>query len=280
MALNASQIGVCSWSLKPKSAQDLVEQLKLVDLKTIQLSLSGLVKNEPAWADSARVFKDAGITIASGMIGNVGEDYTTLETIRETGGVILDKHWDQNWANAQAAARVAQSLGLTKVSTHAGFLVDDQNDPIFKKLFSRLKQIADMFKDHGLELVFETGQETADTLSKFLDALEAAGTHNVRVNFDPANMILYGKGDPIASLRKLLPRVSQVHIKDAVSTQVKGTWGKEVAAGKGEVDWPAFISILKEADFKGGLIIEREAGETRIEDVKTAAALIANLIKG
>lgn len=280
MALNASQIGVCSWSLKPQSAADLVEQLNLIGLKTIQLSLGGLAKNEPAWADAPKVFKDAGITVASGMIGNIGENYSTLETIRQTGGVILDEHWDKNWANAQAAARVAQSMGLTKVSTHAGFLVDDQNDPVFKKLFNRLKQIADMFKDHGLELLFETGQETADTLWKFLEAMEAAGTHNVRVNFDPANMILYAKGDPNAALRKLLPRVSQVHIKDAVSTQVKGTWGKEVAAGKGEVDWPAFMDILKQADFKGGLIIEREAGESRIEDVKLAASLIGGLIKG
>ena len=177
-------------------------------------------------------------------------------------------------------AALCARLKLTKVSTHAGFIPDDPSDPAYAKLFGRLKKITDLLNQSGTTLLFETGQETADTLSKFLDSMEAAGTKNIRVNFDPANMILYAKGDPIASLKKLLPRVAQIHIKDAVKAEIPGTWGKEVAAGEGEVDWPAFIQVLKEANFQGGLIIEREAGETRIQDVKAAVELLTRLIKG
>ena len=279
MAISPKQIGVCSWSLKPSTPQDLIDDLSKVGLSTIQLALSELVNEAEGWDDTPQQLADAGVHIISGMFGAKGENYSTLDTIRQTGGVILDSHWDANWANAKKIAKLVSRMNLKEVSTHAGFLPQSKEDPNFDKMLGRLKQIADLLHESaGATLLFETGQETADTLWQFLDALEAAGTRNIKVNFDPANMILYAKGDPIASLKKLLPRVAQVHIKDAVKTQIPGTWGKEVAAGKGEVDWPAFVEVLKQADFQGGLIIEREAGETRIPDVKSAAELMKKLI--
>ena len=114
---------------------------------------------------------------------------------------------------------------------------------------------------------FETGQETAETLAAFLRQLNAP---RVGVNFDPANMILYDKGDPIAALRTLGPWLKQCHIKDARRTRVPGTWGEEVAVGTGEVDWPAFVAQLTALGFTGDLCIEREAGEQRIEDIRAA----------
>lgn len=279
MAISPKQIGVCSWSLKPSTPQDLIADLKKVGLSTIQLALHPLVAQLEGWDNTPQQLADAGIHIASGMFGSKGENYSTLDTIRQTGGVILDHHWDENWANAKKIANFMANMKLKAVSTHAGFLPLTKEDPTFDKMLSRLKQIADLLNETaGATLLFETGQETADTLWHFLDTLEAAGTKNVKVNFDPANMILYAKGDPIASLKKLLPRVSQVHIKDGVKAQIPGTWGKEVAAGKGEVDWPTFINILKQANFQGGLIIEREGGEMRIPDVKAAADLMKKLI--
>lgn len=279
MAISPKQIGVCSWSLKPSTPQDLIDDLQKVGLSTIQLALSELVNEAEGWDNTPQQLADAGVHIASGMFGAKGENYSTLDTIRQTGGVILDSHWDDNWANAKKIAKITAELNLKQVSTHAGFLPASKDDPNFATMMTRLKQIADLlYESAGASLLFETGQETADTLSHFLDVMEASGTSNIKVNFDPANMILYAKGDPIESLKKLLPRVAQVHIKDAVKTQIPGTWGKEVAAGKGEVDWPAFVGVLKEANFQGGLIIEREAGEMRIPDVKAAAVLMNKLI--
>jgi L-ribulose-5-phosphate 3-epimerase len=94
------------------------------------------------------------------------------------------------------------------------------------------------------------------------------------VNFDPANMILYDKGNPIEALRLLGPWVCQVHIKDARRTKVPGTWGEEVVLGTGEVDWPAFFAALREAKFAGDCVIEREAGSQRVADIRTAKEVV------
>jgi sugar phosphate isomerase/epimerase len=99
----------------------------------------------------------------------------------------------------------------------------------------------------------------------------------VGVNFDPANMILYDKGDPIAALRVLGPWLKQCHIKDATRTKTPGTWGNEVVAGTGEVDWPAFFRTLGELGFTGNLCIEREAGSQRVADITAARQLIEKL---
>jgi sugar phosphate isomerase/epimerase len=96
---------------------------------------------------------------------------------------------------------------------------------------------------------------------------------NLGVNFDPANMILYDKGDPIEAVRVLGPLIRQVHIKDARRTKTPGTWGEEVAAGDGEVDWPAFFATLKALKYNGDFVIEREAGNQRVADIQQASQL-------
>jgi len=131
--------------------------------------------------------------------------------------------------------------------------------------------VADLFATHQIELGFETGQETADTLAAFLTKLNRP---NVGVNFDPANMILYDKGDPTAALRVLGPWLKQCHVKDANRTQAPGTWGEEVPVGTGQVDWPAFFHTLNELGFAGNLCIEREAGAQRVADIIAARQLI------
>lgn len=272
------QFGICSWSTHARTPDELMDRLDKLGLKKVQLHMTPVWQDPTVWGDVQKRLNDKGYQIVSGMFGSVGEDYSSLESIRKTGGVVPDQHWEGNWNIVQNTARVSQKMGLDLVSTHAGFLPDDANDPNFKKLVDRISQIASCFKDHGLTLVFETGQETADTLWQFLDALVANGAKNVGVNFDPANMILYAKGDPVASLKRLMPRVKQVHIKDAVKTQEPGTWGKEVAIGDGDVDWKAFLAALAEGDYTGDLVIEREAGEDRVGDVRLAVERLTALM--
>jgi sugar phosphate isomerase/epimerase len=205
------------------------------------------------------------------MFGCVGEDYSTLDAIRVTGGITPDATWAQNWKNIQATADLAKELRLKLVTFHAGFLPHEESDPNSAKLKARLAQIAELFQARSVKLGLETGQETAGVLFDFLRRLARP---NVGVNFDPANMILYDKGNPIEALRKLGHWVRQVHIKDARRTKVPGTWGEEVVVGTGEVDWPAFFVTLKEANFNGDLCIEREAGTQRVEDIRTARELV------
>lgn len=270
----SDRLAVCSWSLHPNGPQDLADKLQATGISRVQLALDPLRVNPVVWRDTDHDLRQKGITVVSGMFGCVGEDYTTLETIRLTGGMVRDSTWEQNWKNMRATAALAQQLGLKLVTFHAGFLPHDEADPGFRKLLQRLREVAEIFRLADLWLGLETGQETASDLLHFLQKLNC---RNVGVNFDPANMLLYDKGDPIASLRALAPWLMQVHIKDARRTQVPGTWGEEVPAGLGEVDWPAFFITLKELHFSGDLVIEREAGDQRVADIRTAKGMVERL---
>ncbi|MCX8091033.1 MAG: sugar phosphate isomerase/epimerase [Verrucomicrobiae bacterium] len=270
----AGRLAVCSWSLQPTDPQELIIKLRAVGIPRVQLALDPLREQPAVWGRAAEALRAAGITIVSGMFGCVGEDYTTLETIRRTGGLVPDQTWPQNWQNIQATAALAQSLGLKLVTFHAGFLPHDAADPGFAKLKSRLEQVADLFAARGIALGLETGQETAAALRQFLETLARS---NVGVNFDPANMILYDKGNPIEALRVLAPWIRQVHLKDARRTRVPGTWGEEVVLGTGEVDWPSFFRTLAGIGFGGDLCIEREAGNQRVADIRAAREFVERL---
>lgn len=272
------RMALCSWSTQSDMPQDLIHNIKQTGLTNIQLALGPLLSDKQVWADTPAMLADAGIQTISGMFGCVGEDYSTLDTIRKTGGMIQDDKWDQNWANVQRVAPLAQSIGIEMVSGHAGFLPPSKDDPNFDKLATRLTQVASCFADHGLTLIFESGQETAPTLNQFLDELASRGATNVGINFDPANMILYNMGDPVESVIALGTRVKQIHIKDALRTKVPGTWGQEVAVASGHVDWPAFIKALDQINYVDHLVIEREAGDQRLADIQTAAQFITNLL--
>ena len=249
-------------------------KLQETGVRRVQLALDPLREEPVVWGKTPELLQAAGISIVSGMFGCVGEDYSTLDTIRVTGGIAPDAMWAQNWKNIQATADLARRLGLKLVTFHAGFLPHEESDPNCAKLRQRLIQTADIFQARGIGLGLETGQETADVLFGFLQKLARP---NVAVNFDPANMLLYDKGNPIEALRKLGPWVRQVHIKDARRTKIPGTWGDEVAAGTGEVDWPAFFATLRQVGFQGNLCIEREAGVQRVADIRAARELVESI---
>jgi len=214
---------------------------------------------------------EPGIEILSGMLAMAGEDYSTLESIRRTGGLVPDQAWEANLAAAAENAVLAESLGIGLVTFHAGFIPHDQASLAYPALRDRIRRVAELFAVRGIRVALETGQETAVALLELLDRLSGEG---VGVNFDPANMILYGTGDPVAALRLLRPYVFQVHIKDALPAVVAGTWGTEVPAGEGAVDWGGFFDALRSGGPEVDLVIEREAGDQRVTDVRVAAALV------
>lgn len=270
----ATRLAVCSWSLQPETPEALIAQLREIGLSRVQLALDPLRDNPEIWNKTPELFAAAGIEIVSGMFGTIGEDYTTLETIKETGGVLPDQHWESNWEGIQKISEIANELNLKLVTFHAGFLPHEESDPNFTKLMNRIELIAELFSDKNIDLGFETGQETADTLKIFLEKLNKP---SVGVNFDPANMILYAKGDPIKALNTLSPFLKQCHIKDATTTKEPGTWGEEVVVGTGEVDWSAFFTALKTLGFDGDCCIEREAGDQRIIDIRSASEFVGKL---
>ena len=269
----SDRLAVCSWSLQPDSPNALADALRAIGIARTQLALDPL-RAGGAWADGVTKLADRGVSVPSGMFASVGEDYTTLDTIRKTGGVVPDATWPHTFENFTQMARIAEQAGIAHVMFHAGFLPHDKTDPNYAKLAGRLRQVGHLLADHGLTCGLETGQEEATALRGFLEELDQP---NVRVNFDPANLILYDKGDPIAGLKTLRPYVVSCHIKDAKKTKTPGTWGDEVVVGTGEVDWPAFFTLLG-PDFAGTLSLEREAGSQRVADLQAAHALVSRII--
>jgi sugar phosphate isomerase/epimerase len=270
------QIGVCSWSFRPGSPQDLARDAAASGVQAVQLALEPL--RTEAWSieETATVLRRAGLRVVSGMIAAKGEDYSTLETIRETGGVRSDAHWLANLDMAEKSAEVAERLGLKLITFHAGFLPEKRGDSLRRKMLGRIKQIADRFAARKMSVALETGQETAENLLTVLDELAHPA---VGVNFDPGNMVLYDMGDPVAALDTLGAYVRQLHIKDALLTETPGTWGKEVVVGTGDVDWPALFGVVKEHGISCNFIVEREAGENTVADVAKARETIAPLFK-
>jgi len=271
----SQRIGVCSWSLRPGSVEELVRNLKTVGVSAVQLALDPLRTGEWQTDQTIGSLRDAGIEIRSGMIGMAGEDYSTLASIRRTGGVRVDEHWEANLSAASESAAIAGRNAIDLVTLHAGFLPHERGDASRSVMIERLRAIVDRFAAHGVNVGFETGQETADTL---LDVLDELGRPSVGVNFDPANMILYAMGDPVAALEKLAPRVVQIHIKDAIGTDTPGTWGKEVPAGSGEVDWPAFFNVVRAHRLECDLMIERETPGDRVVEIRQARDLVQRLL--
>lgn len=282
------RVAVCSWSLRAASGAELAELASSCGVFGVQLALDPLRRGGEIhgpdgvqaanWdlAETLAALSEAGVGIVSGMMACKGEDYTSLERIEHTGGVRLDSTWADNLIAARENAAIAKRLGLRLVTFHAGYLPGSKSDPERRVLIDRINAIVDCFAAVGAEVALETGQETAQTL---IGVLEEINRPDLGVNFDPANMILYGKGEPIAAMKALAPWIRQVHIKDARPTRVPGTWGEEVAGGTGAVDWRAFVEIVRGLPRTIDLVIEREGGETRVKDIRGAREMIEGLMR-
>ena len=266
--------GVCSWSLQATSPEDLAARVQACGLTAVQLALDPIRTGSWDFDRTVRVLADAGIRVLSGMMEMAGEDYSSLASICATGGVRPDATWSANRDAAAANADIAARLGLNLVTFHAGFLPHDTDDPERATMLDRLRAIVGIFDARGVRVGFETGQEAAPTL---LEVLRDLDRPTAGVNFDPANMILYDMGDPVASARALSGRIVQVHVKDAVRTREPGTWGAEVRVGTGDVVWREFFAALKDSGVSCDLVIEREAGDARVEDIRAAAEVVGSM---
>ncbi len=268
MNLGGFDIGVCSWSLRPKNMTELVAHLDKVGLDHVQLALGPLLDMDAATRDAEiKVLADAEIAISAGMIGFAGESYTTISSIRLTGGFIPNEFWLDRRARAIAAAQLAAELGLEALSVHAGF-VPPGRDQNYDAVVDRMGELVAEFAKLNVTLLMETGQERDNELLQFINDLNAK---HVGVNFDPANMLLYGVGDPVEAIGILDRHIQHVHIKDAIVSDQPGiVWGEEVPFGTGDVEVHSFLRALNDISYAGPLVIEREAGPSRVEDVLKA----------
>jgi L-ribulose-5-phosphate 3-epimerase len=258
MALEPLAIGVCSWSLQVKSITELKLLLGELGIDVVQIACGD--PHHAAWEEGDRlpeVARAAGFRLTGAMLGFPGEDYATPKTIQKTGGFGDPATRPERLERLQWALDRTRALGLSDLMLHAGFL-PEPGAPDRKPFLNTLAKAADFAKAKGVTLAFETGQETADLLRLTLNELKCP---NVKVNFDPANMLLYDKGDPLRAVEILGPDIRSVHVKDANRPTVPGQWGEEVPLGQGQANIKQFVKTLQKVGFRGPLCIEREVGD-------------------
>jgi sugar phosphate isomerase/epimerase len=213
-------------------------------------------------ADAERLadqLNESGISISCLFAGFEGESYADIPTVERTVGVVNLDTRDERVAELKQISDFGHLLKVPAVGLHIGFVPHDTASPAYQELVRVLRDVCSHCAHHGQALHLETGQETATALAQFLKDVDC---DNLFVNFDPANMILYGAGEPLPALELLGPKVRSVHCKDAKwSDQPGKTWGQEVPLGAGDVDMAAYLQTLEKIGYVGPLTIEREIPE-------------------
>lgn len=256
-----------------------LEVAAALGIPTIQLHAPAPASRTP---ERARAFVDRlnglGIRLTAVFGGFDGESYADIPTVERTVGLVPAATRAARLAEMLEISDFARLLGCAVIGLHLGFVPHELSGAAGKDLIAVTRQLCRHAAANGQAVHLETGQESADGLIAFMDEADCP---NLFVNFDPANMILYGTGEPLAALRRLGARVRSVHCKDALWADRPGEeWGREVPFGDGAVDARKFLATLREIGYRGPLTIEREIPQEpdrQKEEIGRALRLIRRL---
>ena len=254
-------IGVMTWVL-----EDPYKAVKLaldVGVKTVQLGCppDDFYKHETI-AEFKKFLNGTGTKATTVFCGYVGEDYSSMEAIVKTVGLRNPELREERIMKTFQISDFAKEIGVDVIAAHIGFIPEDHDDPLYKGLIEAVQEIADYCEKNRQSFALETGQEPAKVLLEFI---KDVGRDNVKVNFDPANMLFYGSGDPVKAVEILKDFIIGIHCKDfrIPKEGEKATFENFVLFGEGDVGAERFLRKLKEIGYYGPLTIERE-----IEDIE------------
>jgi sugar phosphate isomerase/epimerase len=270
-------IGVCGWSLDRHDVLRSISTAAEIGLPIVQLGFftRAAVENTDAGAIRAKAGQ-CGVTICGAFIAFEGEDYSSISRIAATGGLRPNDAYAERFRLTQQAAEIAAAVGATSLAMHAATIPCDPADPAYATLASRVGEVADALAERKLNLLLETGRESADTLLRFFDAV---GRDNIAVNFDPANFVVYGADDPVGAVSKLRDRIELVHLKDASRPVRPGVdYGHTAAFGTGDVQIARVVSKLRATGYRGPLLLEVDTRATGIDAVRGAADYLRSML--
>ena len=255
---------------------DVVREL---GVPTIQLHAPSKANRTPRAAEAFLARLDSvGVTTTAVFGGFAGESYADIPTVARTVGLVPPETRRQRTQEMLEIADFAKLLGVDVVALHLGFVPHDTADPLYREVIDITRQVCDHCAENGQALHLETGQEPADDLVRFIGDVQR---DNLFVNFDPANMILYGSGEPLPALERVGQYVRSVHCKDALWADKPGeSWGQEVELGAGQVDIEQYLRTLDRLGYVGPLTIEREIPQEAArqkEEIGHAVALLKEL---
>jgi L-ribulose-5-phosphate 3-epimerase len=269
------EIGVIFWV-----GRDDLAQIKSLGVTCGQLGIGSGIELTSSFTEEWRAaLERETFTLATVVCAFEGESYADIPTVQRTVGFVPKSARVERELRTVEICDFAASLGVGSIACHIGFVPDDRTDGDYLAVRDMVRRICDHAASHGQTFALETGQEDAEVLLRFL---EDTGRGNLKINFDPANMILYGTGDPIAALEALAPYVVSVHAKDGdwPARAIAGALGAERPLGQGSVGIGKFIDTLKRLGYQGTINVEREVEDQlqRLEDIRSAVQLLKRLI--
>lgn len=266
MALRPLDIGVMVSGADPIAS---IQKVQSLGLDNCQMTVPA-----PEWHTPEKVAKikqaldAAGVSVTCVFCGYPGESYADIPTIHATIGLVPASTRDERLDLSKQFSDFAKAIGAPVLAAHIGFVPEDPASANYAGVVKAVQALCDHCASNGQKFALETGQESATTLSRLISDVNRP---NLGVNFDPANMLLYGSGDPIEALGLVGKYVVGVHGKDGDTPKAAGTLGTEFPLGKGKVGFPRFIAKLKEIGYTGPITIEREIeGEEQVRDIKVA----------
>jgi sugar phosphate isomerase/epimerase len=268
------EIGVMFWAGADPLAT--IRRVKAAGVRSGQLG----IPPDMALAGAAPLLKatldSEGFTVVTVFAAYRGESYADIPTVRRTVGFIPRETRREREERTYEISDFAAALGVASIACHIGFVPEDAGDADYIAVREMARRVADHAARNGQTFALETGQEPAPVLLRFIRDVDRP---NLKINFDPANMILYGTGDPIEALGLLAPHVVSVHCKDGDWPAAAGALGAERPLGEGSVGIGRFIARLKETGYQGTLNIEREIEDQdqKWRDIAAAVALLRGM---
>ncbi|RYX85179.1 sugar phosphate isomerase/epimerase [bacterium] len=246
-------------------------------LRELQIPTAQIFPPASLDAEATRAAAEkAGVEITSIIAHFSGENYADIPTVERTVGLVPEMTRPERLAHLMELAAFARAVGVRQLQTHIGFVPEDANDPRYVPVVQMTQEICDDLAQDACVFALETGQETAATLLRFLKDVKRP---NLLLNFDPANMILYGHDEPTHALELLYPYIQSIHAKDGIWPTEPNQLGSETPLGEGDVNWPQFGARLLELGYKGTLTIEREiGGPQKWVDVAKAKTWLEELV--
>lgn len=224
-----------------------------------------------AYIDAVRA---SGVTVAAMFVGFDGQSYADIPTIRRTVGLAIRDLRTHRLDVTRRYIELARELGVPALATHLGFLPPPTHAD-YHDLVLAVRSLAAACAANGQTFHLETGQESA---ARMLQFIVDVGHPALGVNFDPANFLLYGTDEPLAALEALMPYLRGVHCKDGTRPASPGILGTETPLGQGQVNFQQFIERLWNSGYRGPLVIERESGNQRQEDILKARDYLKRLL--
>jgi sugar phosphate isomerase/epimerase len=262
--------GVIFWA-----ERDSLEEIRALGVRCGQLAIPGGMQLTDA---AAQAWK-SDLVLVTIFAAYDGEDYTDIPSVERTVGFIPIETREARERRTYEVSDFAAKLGVDSIACHIGFVPEDPAHPDYVAVRAMVRRVCDYAARHGQTFALETGQEPARRLLRFI---EDVARPNLRINFDPANMILYGTGDPIEALRMLGPLVVSVHCKDGdwPARETPGALGLERRLGEGCVGIERYVRTLAEIGFRGPLNVERETEnqQERLRDISSGIALLRSIM--